>query len=42
MAPQKVFGPARMVQQERESKLDEYAARLATIFDEVQIQVFEY
>ncbi|MBR9728454.1 NAD(P)H-dependent oxidoreductase [Shewanella intestini] len=42
LAPQKVFGPARMTQLERKTQLDDYAARLATIFDEAPIQVGEY
>ncbi|WP_112481162.1 NAD(P)H-dependent oxidoreductase [Vibrio variabilis] len=42
LAPQRVFGPARMTHQEREAELDEYAARLATIFDEAPIQVGDY
>lgn len=42
LAPQKVFGPARMTQQERETELDDYAARLAKIFDETPIQIGDY
>ncbi|EGR3970592.1 flavodoxin family protein [Vibrio cholerae] len=42
LAPQKVFGPARMTQQERETVLDDYAVRLKTVFEETPIQVGDY
>lgn len=42
LEPQKVFGPARMSQEERSDELERYGQRLAAIFDESPIDVGHY
>ncbi len=42
LAPQKVFGPARMSEQQRVDELTRYGERLKTIFSESAIEVGQY